>query len=127
MRAVPADGNQGLGGRDGIISANNMAIVPVYHLMDINLFEKIVVCDATALSAEDQVFTNDAILTMERDPLCALCNRCQFKVLGNTGTLKSKTISSSGGDIDVKASFWPIFRSFGNRTLSEMMAPGHLA
>jgi hypothetical protein len=62
-RAAPADGNQGRGGRDGIIPANNMAIVPVHHLMDINLFEKIVVCDATALSAEDQALTNDAILS----------------------------------------------------------------
>jgi hypothetical protein len=109
-RAAAADGNQGHGGRDGIIPANNMAIVPVHRLMDINLFEKIVVCDATALSAEDQALTNDAILTMERDPLRALCKRCQFKVLGNTGTLKSKTISSSGGDIDVKGRILAYFQ-----------------
>lgn len=96
MRKIPSA--QGHGGRDGTIPSNNMAITPVHHLMDVTLFKKIVVCETTALSTEDQALSNDGILTMERDNLCALCHRCKFKVLVNTGTLKSKSISVSGNE-----------------------------
>ena len=51
---APPNNNRGRGGRDGIIPPNNMAIVAPHHLMDVLLFEKNVVCDAEALSAQDQ-------------------------------------------------------------------------
>ena len=60
--AAPPNNNRGRGGRDGIIPPNNMAIVPPHHLMDVLLFEKIVVCDAEALSTQDQALSNDNLL-----------------------------------------------------------------
>mmetsp|Transcript_10834 Transcript_10834/g.19645 ORF Transcript_10834/g.19645 Transcript_10834/m.19645 type:complete len:409 (+) Transcript_10834:178-1404(+) len=70
--------------------------------MDVHLFEKIVVCDAEALSTQDQALSNDNLHTMERDDMRALCKRCKYKQLKNTGELQTKTISISGADVDVK-------------------------
>jgi hypothetical protein len=70
--------------------------------MDVHLFENIVVCDAEALSTQDQALSNDNLHTMERDDMRALCKRCKYKQLKNTGELQTKTISISGADVDVK-------------------------
>jgi hypothetical protein len=73
-----------------------MAILPTHAGMDMSLFEKIVVCTPEHFTDADCTMTNEQILMMPTHDARALCRKCKFKSLSNSGTLVMKNISTSG-------------------------------
>jgi hypothetical protein len=73
-----------------------MAILPTHAGMDMRLFEKIIVCTPEHFTDADCTMTNEQILMLPTHDAQALCRKCKFKSLSNSGTLVMKNISTSG-------------------------------
>jgi hypothetical protein len=93
--------HQGDGGADVVFPTNDMAIVPTHAGMDVTLFEKIIVCAPEHFTDADGTLTNEQIVLLQTQDARALCRKCKFKSLSNTGTLVMKSISTSGNLSDM--------------------------
>jgi hypothetical protein len=79
-------------GEDGVFPTNNMAILPTHAGMDMNLFEKIIVCTPEHFTDADCTVTNEQILMLPTHDALS-CN-------GEPKEKVSKRIQASQGRMD---------------------------